>query len=76
MNKFKPLTGLRAKAKDYLKRKDRRHTLRHWELHENLDELLADWIYHTESLPSEHTVMEFMHWSYLQCKMPLNEVRI
>ena len=46
------------------------HKQRHVELHRAFDELLADWIGETESLPSEATVMEFMQWSYTQTKSP------
>jgi len=40
------------------------HKKRHEELHHSLDELLADFIAHTNRLPSKTTIMEFMEWSY------------
>lgn len=46
------------------------HRERHKELHDSLDELLADWITHTGNLPSKCTVMEFLKWSSQQAKEP------
>lgn len=46
------------------------HRTRHKFLHKCFDELLADWIRHTGNLPSQHSVMEFMTWSYSQTKEP------
>lgn len=46
------------------------HKQRHIELHAALDELVADWISHTESLPSASTVLELMRWSYGQTLNP------
>jgi len=46
------------------------HKQRHMELHKNLDELLADWIGHTFSLPSTSTVMQLLDWSYQQTLNP------
>jgi hypothetical protein len=42
------------------------HLKRHLELHAALDELVADWIMHTQSLPSYSTVMDLMSWSHTQ----------
>jgi hypothetical protein len=42
------------------------HLKRHLELHAALDELVADWIMHTQSLPSRSTVMDLMRWSHTQ----------
>jgi len=42
----------------------------HKELHRKLDELLADFISHTEKLPSKTTLMEFLDWSYSQTIKP------
>lgn len=42
------------------------HQERHIFLHKYLDELLADFIMHTEKLPSKTTLVEFMEWSYSQ----------
>ena len=46
------------------------HIKRHKELHRSLDELLADWIKHTENLPSQHNIGELLKWSYEQTKNP------
>ena len=42
------------------------HYKRHILLHKYLDELVADFINHTDMLPSETTVAELMKWSYQQ----------
>jgi len=47
-----------------------KHKERHQELHEALDELVADWISHTEQLPSEATVLDLMEWSASQVRCP------
>ena len=46
------------------------HKKRHIELHQYLDELVADFINHTEKRPSETSVMELMSWSFEQTKIP------
>lgn len=46
------------------------HIARHRELHKTLDELVADFITHTEHRPSQVTLLEFMQWSYEQCTNP------
>ena len=49
------------------------HISKHKELHHALDELVADWISHgliSTRLPSKSTIMELMHWSYTQTKVP------
>uniref|UniRef100_A0A6M3LDQ7 Uncharacterized protein n=1 Tax=viral metagenome TaxID=1070528 RepID=A0A6M3LDQ7_9ZZZZ len=46
------------------------HIKRHKELHKSLDELIADFITHTDKLPSSSSVMELMEWSYKQTKNP------
>ncbi len=46
------------------------HIERHKLLHESLDELIADMINHTNSLPSKTTVKELMDWSHEQTKNP------
>ena len=46
------------------------HKDRHFELHQRLDELLADYIGSTGRLPSETTLMEFLEWSYRQTIEP------
>ncbi len=48
-----------------------KHIQRHKELHEHLDELVADYIYfNTGRLPSSTTVMELIKWSYQQIINP------
>ena len=42
----------------------------HKNLHRNLDELVADFIAHTNKLPSETTIMELMTWAFEQIKNP------
>lgn len=42
------------------------HTERHKLLHRELDELVADFIRHTQQLPSKTTLVEFLHWSHTQ----------
>ena len=46
------------------------HKARHVELHQKFDELLADFIGHTDGLPSKTTLMEFMTWSHEQTIHP------
>lgn len=46
------------------------HKARHVELHNNLDELVADFIKNTTKLPSKTTLLEFMSWSHEQTKEP------
>lgn len=46
------------------------HAARHLELHRCLDELVADWLTHTERLPSQATVMDLIRWSHKQCTHP------
>lgn len=46
------------------------HKQRHIELHRALDELVADFINHTEKLPSTTTVMELVRWSHRQTQNP------
>lgn len=46
------------------------HIKRHVHLHTTLDELVADFIEHTEKLPSKTTIMELMNWSHGQTKEP------
>lgn len=42
------------------------HRVRHEELHQCLDELVADWISHTHCSPSKASVLELMQWSAAQ----------
>ncbi len=46
------------------------HRERHKMLHKYLDELVADWITHADSLPSKNSVMDLMDWSYEQTLNP------
>lgn len=46
------------------------HQARHKELHKMLDELVADWISDTGSLPSRGTVFDLMQWSHAQTIEP------
>ena len=46
------------------------HKQRHIELHKSLDELLADFIGHTERLPSKTRLKEFLAWSHQQTINP------
>jgi len=49
------------------------HKARHQLLLKELDELVADFIIHTNSLPSRTTIMELMEWSYIQTTNPACE---
>lgn len=40
-----------------------KHKEVHVKLHQNLDELVADFIRHTKSFPSETTILELILWS-------------
>ncbi|GEM_PF-4732355 len=46
------------------------HRQRHVQLHEHLDELVADWIAQTNALPGETPVMELARWSRQQMLNP------
>jgi len=46
------------------------HRTRHAELHRALDELTADWIGSTGSLPSKSTVLDLIQWSHAQTLQP------
>ena len=46
------------------------HKQRHQELHQKLDELVADWIIQTGSLPSKATITDLIGWSYEQTTNP------
>lgn len=50
------------------------HRERHLLLHKMLDELVADWLGHTDCLLSKRTVFELMEWSHSQCKEPTEKV--
>jgi hypothetical protein len=49
------------------------HIARHVELHSKLDELVADYILHTEKTLSETTVMQLLEWSATQLTDPTEE---
>lgn len=53
----------------------KQHIARHKLLHREFDELIADFIGHTERLPSQTTVMELMEWSHEQTILPTEEDR-
>ena len=46
------------------------HKARHEFLHRMLDELVADWIVHTDGRPSRNTLLDLMKWSSAQTKNP------
>jgi len=46
------------------------HKERHIKLHASLDELVADFIMHTEKRPSQSTVLELIGWSAKQIHNP------
>lgn len=50
------------------------HKERHAKLHQALDELIADWLVATQSLPSGSSVMELMQWSGKQTREPDHEI--
>lgn len=45
------------------------HQQRHKELHNALDELVADFITHTKGMPSRRTILELIQWSAEQAAM-------
>ena len=49
------------------------HIKHHERLHTDLDELSADFIRHTNCLPSKTTLLELMKWSNEQTKNPTEE---
>lgn len=49
------------------------HKIKHIELHRALDELIADFIRHTNKLPSKTMLMELMSWSHEQTTNPNEE---
>ncbi len=51
-----------------------KHKQLHIKLHQNLDELIADWLSQTEKLPSKSTVLELMQWSKQQTETPTGEI--
>lgn len=46
------------------------HRLRHVKLHKMLDELIADFMRHTNKRTSQTTLLELMQWSCEQTKNP------
>lgn len=46
------------------------HIKRHKELHKSLDELVADYIDHTDSTLSETNLMDFVQWSARETENP------
>jgi len=53
---------------------DSGHKKRHIELHNALDELVADFISSTKGLPSKTTVMELMQWSFEQTETQMEGI--
>jgi hypothetical protein len=51
------------------------HKDRHILLHQHFDELLADFIWQTDSLPSQTTLLELINWSYQQTLEPTENAR-
>ncbi len=51
------------------------HRERHALLHKHLDELVADFITHTDGLPSKSTVFELIEWSYQQTLNPTKKAQ-
>lgn len=51
---------------------DQEHKARHELLHEHLDELIADWISHSEGgvKPTKNPVVDLIRWSHRQSKRP------
>src|SRR5260221_8752623 len=50
------------------------HKARHALLHHALDELVADWLTHTEKRLSSATVLELMQWAHNQTLKPTEHV--
>ena len=46
------------------------HKQRHIKLHENLDELIGDYISQTKKMLSKTTIMELIEWSHQQTIEP------
>jgi len=59
---------------EYVEQTYEEHKKRHEELHAALDELLADFISHTEKLPSQTSVLELAKWSMEQMNDPTTKV--
>lgn len=49
------------------------HIKRHKELHQSLDELVADMITHTTIRPSKASIFELLMWSWGQITNPTEE---
>ena len=48
------------------------HKIRHKKLHKMLDELIADYMRHTEKfISSDSTLRDLMEWSYKQTMEPI-----
>lgn len=50
------------------------HRQRHVELHQALDELVADYLAHTNRLPSRATVLDLMQWSAREKESPSQDL--
>ena len=49
-----------------------KHKNRHKFLHSALDELVGDFISHTDELPSKATILALIQWSHRQTLNPTN----
>jgi len=56
-----------------IKMKREEHIRRHKKLHRYFDELMADFIRHTNKLPSDTALMELAKWSHKQTTNPTKE---
>lgn len=46
------------------------HIKTHKTLHDSLDRLVADWVFHTGALPGQRSVMDLIKWSCAQTENP------
>ncbi len=46
------------------------HVERHKQLHRSLDELVADYIFHTAFFPTDKTINDLMQWAFEQMENP------
>ncbi len=54
---------------------NKKHKQKHIALHNNLDELVADWIMETGGLPSQSSILELINWSHKQTIKPSSITR-
>ena len=53
-----------------MNKKTEEHKKRHILLHKHMDELVADYMSHTNKMPSQTNLMELIEWSCEQTKNP------